>query len=143
MVRSHLALVVAGSNDAVQPASSTASRTNAVLPPTTRSTAGEARVRTSRPRTPKSEWVLKVFETETLGPYAPTPIPGPATLCYQHGPSSRRCSASPHGMWTVRLLSGHDQFFTLRVSGKTVARIVYHKADIPGRPAPSEAPAVV
>jgi hypothetical protein len=112
----------------------------------------------------KADALLKVFETESYvteppppstssnsgpplptGPRPPTgpatPIPGPATLCYQHGTSRRSCTGGGvGGMWSVRLLSGRDQFLTLRVNGATVARLAYRDVNIPGPPAPSEAP---
>jgi hypothetical protein len=65
-----------------------------------------------------------------------------ATLCYQHGTSRRLCASSWTGMWTVRLLSGRDQFLTLQLGGKTVARVVYRSANISGPPARAEVPAV-
>ncbi len=55
--------------------------------------------------------------------YAPNDPP--ATLCYQHGTSAKRCVYSKWGFWELRIQPSRDQYFTLRVGGKVVARLVY------------------
>jgi hypothetical protein len=50
----------------------------------------------------------------------------PSTLCYRHGTSRMRCQRSWSGGFDVMVLPGRDQYFTLRVSGKVLSRLVYH-----------------
>lgn len=84
---------------------------------------------------------LAVSENESYDvANAPTPIPGRAQLCYQHGTSRRLCSDDKSALWKVRLASGSDQFLTLRVDGKTVARVVYRDVHIAGPPVRGVAP---
>jgi hypothetical protein len=65
----------------------------------------------------------------------------PATLCYQHGSSRTRCA---HGQaWYVVVQPGQQQYLTLRVGGKTVARVVYRNVNVGVAAVPSQAPAVV
>ena len=65
----------------------------------------------------------------------------PATLCYKHGSSRKRC-ANGH-VWYVVVLPGRQQYLTLQVGGKTVARLVYRNVNVAVAAVPSQAPAVV
>jgi hypothetical protein len=69
---------------------------------------------------------VKVGQTVTL--YARADVP-PATLCYQHGTSSKQCVYSKWGFWELRIKPSRDQYFTLRVAGKVYARLVYRNVD--------------
>jgi hypothetical protein len=70
--------------------------------------------------------------------------PQPATLCYQHGTSRKRCaSGALYQPWTVVVLPGRQQYLTLQVGGKTVARVVYRNVNVGVAAVPSQAPAIV
>jgi hypothetical protein len=53
----------------------------------------------------------------------------PATLCYRHGSSRVHCRRSSAGGFYVAVLSGRQQFFSLRMNGKVVARLVYRNVN--------------
>jgi hypothetical protein len=50
---------------------------------------------------------------------------GPTTLCYKHGSSRLHCGQSHYGGFYVTVRPGRDQYFTARVNGKVVARLIY------------------
>lgn len=49
------------------------------------------------------------------------------TLCYQPGTARRVCVAASDA-WPVKIRGGHTQYFTLRIHGEIVARLIYHVA---------------
>jgi hypothetical protein len=67
-------------------------------------------------------------------------------LCYKHGTSRIRCTKGGPS-WNVKILPGLQQFFTLRVNGVVIGRLVYRDAGLqvvvpktPAPPAPPEPP---
>jgi hypothetical protein len=58
------------------------------------------------------------------------------TLWYKHGSSAIRDlgagtshAGTPGTSWNVKILAGADQYFTVRVAGVVIARIVYHHVE--------------
>ena len=49
----------------------------------------------------------------------------PATLCYHHGTSAKRCWWSQAGSWEIHIESGREQYFTLVWRGKVRKHLIY------------------
>lgn len=60
-----------------------------------------------------------------VGERAHLSYPEAAQLCYQPGTAAKRCSAVASD-WHVTIRRGSTQYFTVRLHGKVVARLVYH-----------------
>jgi hypothetical protein len=61
--------------------------------------------------------------------HAVRPIVFPAEAHAHRETAQLRCTRSRTGGFDVEVLSGHDQYFTLWVGGKVVARLVYRNVD--------------